>query len=70
MSSYQKKKNDRASTAEIEVYADKPVHNWASHGADCFSYMGVQIDDISFDAAPRDIQIVTNLSYRDRDRNR
>jgi len=38
LSNYRKEKNETASTEEIAVYREKPLHDWASHGADAFGH--------------------------------
>lgn len=38
---YQKKKNETLSTEGKPVFADTPLHDWASHPADAFGYMAM-----------------------------
>jgi hypothetical protein len=48
---YQRRKNDVLSTETRPVFADQPLHDWASNGSDSFGYMAIvyryqlQIDD-------------------------
>lgn len=42
LNSYKKKKNEFLSTEEKTHYDDKPLHDWASNGADAFGYMAFQ----------------------------
>lgn len=41
LSNYRKEKNETASTEDIAVYKDSPVHDWASHGADAFGHLAL-----------------------------
>lgn len=38
---YKRKKNDVLSTDDKSVFADTPLHDWASNGADAFRYLAV-----------------------------
>lgn len=38
---YQKRKNETLSTEDKLVFADTPLHDWASHPADAFGYMAM-----------------------------
>jgi hypothetical protein len=45
---YKKKKNEVLSTDERPVFANEPLHDWASNGSDAFGYMAVAHKYMSF----------------------
>ena len=42
--SYEKKYDEK-----LKTFSDKPLHNWASHGADSFGYSSLDNEDSTFD---------------------
>jgi hypothetical protein len=49
---------------ETKAFRDKPLHNWASHGADGFRYMAEVVEDPS--KAPKLIEVVSAADFAPR----
>ena len=45
----------------LGVYRTKPVHDWASHGADAFRYLALAVDARSFSDKPKNVNVIRTL---------
>jgi hypothetical protein len=54
---YQKSFNEK-----LNIFSDKPLHNWASHGADAFRHLAVGLGELGNEYTPPDIAYPKTVS--------